>query len=40
MTLSLAHVAFDCEDAARLAGFWSAVLGRPVADGRVAVLRA
>ena len=33
MTLAIAHVTFDCEDAARLAGFWSAVLDRPVADG-------
>ena len=33
MTLAVAHVVFDCEDAARLAGFWSAVVRRPVADG-------
>jgi hypothetical protein len=30
MTLSLAQVVFDCEDAAALAGFWSQVLDRPV----------
>jgi hypothetical protein len=35
MTIDVAHIAFDCADAARLAGFWSEVLGRPVADGAV-----
>ena len=34
MTLALAQVVFDVsDDAARLAGFWSQVLGRPVAAG-------
>lgn len=33
MTATLAAVAFDCADAARLAGFWSQVLDRPVDDG-------
>ena len=33
MTLAVAHVVFDSEDPTRLAGFWSAVLDRPVADG-------
>ncbi len=33
MTLSLAHVTFDCHDTLALAGFWSAALGRPVDDG-------
>lgn len=32
-TVSVAQVVVDCGDAARLAGFWSAVLGRPVDDG-------
>jgi hypothetical protein len=30
MTLSLQHVTFDCANAAELAAFWSAALGRPV----------
>ncbi|MFI9505691.1 VOC family protein [Nocardia sp. NPDC052566] len=30
MTLSLAHITFDCTDAAELAGFWSALLDKPV----------
>jgi Glyoxalase-like domain len=34
MTLRLSNVTFDCTDAARVATFWSAVLGRPVDDGR------
>jgi hypothetical protein len=33
MTLSLAHITFDCDDAVTLAGFWSQALGRPVDDG-------
>jgi predicted enzyme related to lactoylglutathione lyase len=33
VTLTLAQVVIDCEDAARLAGFWSQVLGRPVDGG-------
>jgi hypothetical protein len=33
MTLALAQVVVDCEDAAGLAGFWSQVLERPVEDG-------
>ena len=33
MSLSLAHVTFDCHDAVALAGFWSQALGRPVDDG-------
>ena len=31
--LSIAHIVFDCADAAALAGFWSAALRRPVDDG-------
>jgi catechol 2,3-dioxygenase-like lactoylglutathione lyase family enzyme len=30
MTARLANVTFDCADAAKLAGFWSEVLGRPL----------
>ena len=33
MTPTLTSITFDCVDAARLAGFWAAVLDRPVADG-------
>lgn len=33
MTVSLAHVTFDCANAAQLASFWSAALGRPVDEG-------
>ncbi|MBI5090762.1 MAG: VOC family protein [Actinobacteria bacterium] len=33
MTLTLAHVTLDCQDATKLAGFWSEALGRPVDDG-------
>jgi hypothetical protein len=33
MTLSLAHVTFDCTDAVALSSFWSAAIGRPVDDG-------
>ena len=31
MTARLANITFDCDDALRVAGFWSAVLDRPVA---------
>jgi hypothetical protein len=31
MTARLANITFDCDDAQRVAGFWSAVLDRPVA---------
>lgn len=30
MSITLAAVTFDCEDAAATAGFWSAALGRPI----------
>lgn len=30
MSLSLGHLTFDCENAAELAGFWSALLELPV----------
>jgi predicted enzyme related to lactoylglutathione lyase len=33
MSVSLYAVTFDCSDAAELAGFWSAVLERPVDEG-------
>jgi len=33
MTLSFGQVAIDCQDAAALAGFWSALLDQPVDDG-------
>lgn len=33
MSLSLAHITFDCHDAVALAGFWSQALGRPVDYG-------
>jgi predicted enzyme related to lactoylglutathione lyase len=36
MTATFFGAAFDAQDAARLAGFWSAVLGRPVNDGATA----
>jgi len=36
MSLSLGMLTFDCEDAARLAAFWSAVLDRPVDPGATA----
>lgn len=32
-TLTLGQIAVDCTDAARLSGFWSALLGQSVADG-------
>jgi hypothetical protein len=33
MSLSLAQLVFDCDNAAKLAGFWSRVLDRPVDPG-------
>ena len=33
MTSEIASITFDATDASELAGFWSAVLDRPVADG-------
>jgi predicted enzyme related to lactoylglutathione lyase len=33
MSVTLQAVTFDCANAARLAGFWSEVLERPVDDG-------
>jgi hypothetical protein len=33
MTVSLYGLAFDCADAAELAGFWAGVLGRSVDEG-------
>ena len=30
MTLQLANVAFDCDDALAVASFWSSALGRPL----------
>ncbi len=30
MTVTIAHITFDCVDAARLARFWADALGRPV----------
>ena len=33
MTISLAHITFDCRDAARVARFWSVALGRSVDAG-------
>jgi predicted enzyme related to lactoylglutathione lyase len=33
MTTTFFGAAFDARDAARLAAFWSAVLGRPVSEG-------
>ncbi len=33
MSARLGNVTFDCQDAAALAGFWAAVLGRPVDPG-------
>ena len=33
MTVNLYSVTYDCGNAAELAGFWSSVLERPVADG-------
>jgi predicted enzyme related to lactoylglutathione lyase len=33
MTLSIAHIVFDCENAEKLAGFWSQVLERTIDDG-------
>jgi predicted enzyme related to lactoylglutathione lyase len=31
-TLALANITFDCDDVRAVAGFWSRVLGRPLAD--------
>ena len=36
MSVNLFAVTFDCVNAAELAGFWSAVLERPVDDGATA----
>ena len=33
MSLSTAHIVFDCTDAAALAGFWAQLLERPVDEG-------
>ena len=33
MSLTLAHVTFDCADPIKLSAFWSAALGRPVDPG-------
>jgi len=33
MSLSTAHIVFDCADAAALAGFWGRLLERPVDEG-------
>jgi hypothetical protein len=33
MTPKLAAITFDCDDADKLAAFWSALLDRPIADG-------
>jgi hypothetical protein len=33
MTLSIAHVTFDCADAIELSKFWSQAIDRPVDDG-------
>ncbi len=33
MSVSIAQIVIDCGNAEKLAGFWSAVLERPVADG-------
>ncbi len=33
MTLSLAHITFDCHDVAAVSQFWSAALDRPVDEG-------
>jgi Glyoxalase-like domain len=33
MTMSVAGLSIDCDDAAALAGFWSEALGRPVNPG-------
>lgn len=33
MTLSIAHITFDCRDATQLAAFWSQAIDRPVNDG-------
>ena len=33
MTAQLGNITFDCDDTIAISSFWSAVLGRPVADG-------
>lgn len=33
MTARIGNVVFDCGDALAIAGFWSAVLGRPLDEG-------
>jgi Glyoxalase-like domain len=33
MTVTVAHTVVDCQDAEKLAGFWAAVLERPVDEG-------
>lgn len=33
MALSIANITFDCQDAAKLAQFWAAALGRDVDEG-------
>jgi len=33
MPVSIAQIVIDCDDAVRLAGFWSQVLDRPVDEG-------
>ncbi len=36
MTITVYAISVDCADAEKLAGFWSAALGRPVRDGATA----
>jgi predicted enzyme related to lactoylglutathione lyase len=33
MSVSVAHITFDCADPAKVAGFWSQLIGRPVDEG-------
>ncbi len=33
MAARIGNVAFDCDDVLKIAGFWSAVLGRPLDEG-------
>lgn len=40
MSVSLFSITYDCGNAAELAGFWSSVLERPVADGASAEMAA
>jgi len=35
MTPKLAAITFDCNDTDKLAGFWSALLDRPIAEGSI-----